>query len=57
MHWVLTAAVVRYDRPPLSAYIIADMLEVVQAHASYRFVIRDEEDENVRMLVRMTSLF
>lgn len=27
------------------------MLEIVQAHASYRFVIRDEEDEKVRMLI------
>lgn len=27
------------------------MLEIVQAHASYRFVLQDEEDEKVRMLI------
>lgn len=27
------------------------MLEIVHAHASYRFVIRDEEAEEIRILV------
>lgn len=36
---------------PLSAFVVEDMMEFVQAHASYRFVIRDEEDEKPRMLV------
>jgi hypothetical protein len=47
----------RYDQVPLSAYIIADMLEVVHAHASYRFIIRDEEDEKIRILVSNKSSF
>ncbi|KAF9009979.1 HECT-like ubiquitin-conjugating enzyme-binding-domain-containing protein [Cyathus striatus] len=36
---------------PLSAFIVEDMNEFVQAHASYRFVIRDEEEELPRILV------
>jgi hypothetical protein len=36
---------------PLSAFVVEDMMEFVQAHASYRFVIRDEEEERPRMLV------
>jgi hypothetical protein len=32
------------------------MLEVVQAHASYRFIIRDEENENIRILVSTPRL-
>lgn len=42
------------DRPsklPLSAFIVEDMTEFVQAHATYRFVILDEEEERPRMLV------
>jgi hypothetical protein len=38
---------------PLSAFIVEDMMEYVQAHASYRFVIRDEEEEKPRILVRL----
>lgn len=38
-------------RPPLSAFIVADMIELVQAHAINRFVIRDEEDEKVRIMI------
>lgn len=36
---------------PLSAFIIEDMNEFVQAHATYRFVILDEEEERPRLLV------
>ncbi|KAJ2926581.1 hypothetical protein H1R20_g10516, partial [Candolleomyces eurysporus] len=36
---------------PLSAFIVEDMMEYVQAHASYRFVIRDEEEEKPRILI------
>ncbi|KAF5389621.1 hypothetical protein D9757_004143 [Collybiopsis confluens] len=38
-------------RIPLSAFIVEDMIEFVQAHASYRFVISDDEDERPRILV------
>jgi len=38
-------------RIPLSAFIVEDMAEFVQAHASYRFIISDEEDERPRILV------
>lgn len=37
---------------PLSAFIVEDMIEFVNAHASYRFVVLDEEDEKPRILVR-----
>ncbi|KAG6908171.1 hypothetical protein DXG01_005871 [Tephrocybe rancida] len=36
---------------PLSAFLVEDMTEFVRAHASYRFVILDEEDELPRILV------
>jgi len=36
---------------PLSAFIVEDMIEFVQAHATYRFVIFDEEDERPRLLI------
>lgn len=36
---------------PLSAFVVEDMTEFVQAHASYRFVIRDEEQDKPRILV------
>ncbi|KAF5371675.1 hypothetical protein D9758_003359 [Tetrapyrgos nigripes] len=38
---------------PLSAFIVEDMNEFVQAHASYRFVISDEEDERPRILANI----
>ncbi|KAJ3715053.1 HECT-like ubiquitin-conjugating enzyme-binding-domain-containing protein [Lentinula raphanica] len=38
-------------RIPLSAFVVEDMVEFVHAHASYRFVISDEEDERPRMLI------
>lgn len=36
---------------PMSAFIVRDMLEHVQAHATYRFVLSDEEEEKPRLLV------
>ncbi|KAJ7126164.1 HECT-like ubiquitin-conjugating enzyme-binding-domain-containing protein [Mycena epipterygia] len=36
---------------PLSAFIVEDMSEFVEAHASYRFIILDEEDERARILI------
>ncbi|KAJ7204759.1 HECT-like ubiquitin-conjugating enzyme-binding-domain-containing protein [Mycena pura] len=36
---------------PLSAFIVEDMNEFVEAHASYRFVILDEEEERARILI------
>ena len=39
---------------PLSAFVVQDMMEFVQAHASYRFVIKDEEEEKPRILVRLS---
>ncbi|KAF8234968.1 hypothetical protein L208DRAFT_1393157 [Tricholoma matsutake] len=38
-------------KTPLSAFIVEDMMEFVQAHATYRFVIIDEEDELPRILI------
>jgi len=39
------------SRVPLSAFIVEDMIEFVHAHATYRFVISDEEDERPRLLI------
>ncbi|XP_006463426.1 hypothetical protein AGABI2DRAFT_225212 [Agaricus bisporus var. bisporus H97] len=36
---------------PLTAFIVGDMLEYVSAHATYRFVIRDDEEERARILI------
>jgi hypothetical protein len=47
------------DRPskiPLSAFIVEDMTEFVQAHATYRFVMLDEEDERPRLLVSPSAI-
>ena len=41
----------RLRKIPLSAYIIEDMTEYVRAHATYRFVVHDEEEEKPRILV------
>ena len=46
----------RPSRLPLSAFIAEDMNEFVHAHATYRFVIFDEEEERPRILVRHSSL-
>ncbi|KAH9852331.1 HECT-like ubiquitin-conjugating enzyme-binding-domain-containing protein [Lenzites betulinus] len=39
------------SRLPVSAFIAEDMNEFVHAHATYRFVILDEEEERPRILV------
>ncbi|KAG7095414.1 hypothetical protein E1B28_006163 [Marasmius oreades] len=39
------------SRIPLSAFVVEDMTEFVQAHASYRFVLSDEEEERPRILI------
>lgn len=36
---------------PLSAFILQDIDEFVQAHATYRFVLSDEEEEKPRILI------
>ncbi|KAF9225898.1 hypothetical protein BS17DRAFT_777838 [Gyrodon lividus] len=36
---------------PMSAFVLQDMLEHVQAHATYRFVLSDEEEEKPRLLI------
>jgi len=41
---------------PLTAFILQDMDEFVHAHATYRFVILDEEDEKPRILVRTVTV-
>ncbi|KAJ3554823.1 hypothetical protein NM688_g2904 [Phlebia brevispora] len=38
-------------RIPLSAFVVEDMNEYVRAHATYRFVVVDEEEERPRILV------
>ncbi|TFY68125.1 hypothetical protein EVJ58_g1211 [Rhodofomes roseus] len=38
-------------RIPLSAFVAEDMNEFVHAHATYRFVILDEEEERQRLLI------
>ncbi|KAI0792296.1 HECT-like ubiquitin-conjugating enzyme-binding-domain-containing protein [Abortiporus biennis] len=38
-------------RVPLSAFIVEDMSEFVHAHATYRFVIVDEENDKPRILI------
>ncbi|KAI9509320.1 HECT-like ubiquitin-conjugating enzyme-binding-domain-containing protein [Russula earlei] len=39
------------SRIPLSAFIVEDMVELARAHATYRFVILDEEEERPRILM------
>ncbi|ORY25819.1 HECT-like ubiquitin-conjugating enzyme-binding-domain-containing protein [Naematelia encephala] len=38
-------------RYPLSVFVVSDMLELAQAHASYRFIIADEENSAKRLLI------
>ena len=52
----LTRRTSKLRRIPLSAFIVEDMMEFVQAHASYRFIIRDEEEEKPRILVCQMSV-
>jgi len=35
----------------MSAFIVEDMNELVRAHATYRFILCDEEDEKPRLLL------
>ncbi|KIM20983.1 hypothetical protein M408DRAFT_12817 [Serendipita vermifera MAFF 305830] len=41
----------RLQRIPMSAYVVEDMIELAQAHATYRFVVCDEEEEKPRLLL------
>jgi len=44
-------------RIPLSSFIVEDMMEYVHAHATYRFILHDDEEERPRILVcRCSSL-
>ncbi|KAG8872656.1 hypothetical protein FRB97_007435, partial [Tulasnella sp. 331] len=36
---------------PLCAFVVADMVELQQAHATHRFIIRDEEEDRPRILI------
>lgn len=48
---LISETFLRPSRIPLSAFIVEDMVEFVHAHASYRFVMSDEEEERPRLLV------
>ncbi|KAI6124457.1 HECT-like ubiquitin-conjugating enzyme-binding-domain-containing protein [Pisolithus croceorrhizus] len=47
----LISAAAECPKIPMSAFIVRDMIEHVQAHATYRFVLSDEEEERPRILV------
>jgi hypothetical protein len=47
----------RFPRTPFTAFVAADMVDLAQAHASYRFIIQDEETENPRILVRLLTRY
>lgn len=47
----LISAAAECPKIPMSAFIVRDMIEHVQAHATYRFVLSDEEKERPRILV------
>lgn len=51
--YCMSKLIIKYRpiRVPLSAFIVEDMNEYVHAHATYRFVIADEEEERPRILV------
>ena len=38
-------------RIPLSSFIVEDMMEYVHAHATYKFILHDDEEERPRILV------
>jgi hypothetical protein len=42
---------IRQIRFPLSVFIVSDMLELAQAHASYRFSIADESSGQIKLLI------
>ena len=52
-HWFADLEIFsgRPIRLPLSAFIVADMIELQQAHATHRFIVRDEEDDKPRILM------
>ncbi|KAG8711412.1 hypothetical protein FRC09_020628 [Ceratobasidium sp. 395] len=41
----------RFPRIPFTAYVAADMVDLAQAHASYRFIVQDEESGAARILL------
>ena len=50
----MVSDIICLDRPlriPMSAYVVEDMVELSQAHATYRFIVCDEEEEKPRLLV------
>ncbi|KAI5996189.1 HECT-like ubiquitin-conjugating enzyme-binding-domain-containing protein [Pisolithus albus] len=47
----LISAAAECPKIPMSAFIVRDMIEHVQAHATYRFVLSDEEEERPRILI------
>jgi hypothetical protein len=51
----VTDTIIRPLRIPLSSFIVEDMMEYVQAHATYRFILHDDEEELPRILVRHCS--
>jgi hypothetical protein len=42
---------IRPIRFPLSVFVVSDMLELAQAHASYRFSIADESTSQIKLLI------
>ena len=51
--YCLLTCTIRPLKIPLSAFILQDMDELVQAHATYRFILLDEEEEKPRILVNL----
>jgi hypothetical protein len=51
----VTDTIYRPLRIPLSSFIVEDMMEYVHAHATYRFILHDDEEERPRILVRRTD--
>jgi len=49
-YWVngIDARPIRF---PLSVFVVSDMLELAQAHASYRFSIADESTNQIKLLI------
>lgn len=38
-------------RIPLSSFVVEDMMEYVHAHATYKFILHDDEEERPRILI------
>jgi len=55
MHDTVSGIIHRALRIPLSSFIVEDMMEYVHAHATYRFILHDDEEERPRILVRRCS--